>query len=849
MLGYIVRGRCFRSVKRGLLRCRSCEFRHSHQHRDLPDARVVERDGRIGLLGRVDERHEPRQLLRVLEHARPLVLVSQNVLGHGRLQIGGDAQAVLAHHGLEVVEPALEGIDPRRGALETIRGADVEHEVPVDVADQGLVVEPTGEQLGVLRRLAAVAADVQVPAVFGGDDADVLAARLGAFAGAARDTELDLVRGPQAAVSVLQVDRHTDGVLHAVSAPGGSDAALHGAQRLAVGLTGLHARVDETLPDRGQLLDAGAEQVDALTAGDLRVQAEVAGHLADDDELFGGAFAAGHPRHHGVGAVLLDVGQEVVVRVLQTRLVAVQDVVRVGGREDRCDYGLADVAARTLPVLRDQRGERARVGGLHDLEQLGAGLLEVLAQRLGHHHAGRREELLDGRQAAAARRSRVGAALDLRDVAGTVGDGPADRTLGDAVAGAHLGVVGQGPGAGLLPRRRDQRGRIARQLTSDERAQRRIGGGVADEDAAEQRLRVVGHDQLGVGALGGVAQDHLQGSRRLSVRVAEAGDVHTHQLELGGQVRARELRSSAQQPVRDDLRGGVTGSDEAIAPSLHRGALADRVDVLVRRAAAEVRDDPAPLTDLESGIAGQLVLRPHTRGEHQQRGLDHRTVGQLDADPVRTLGDARGADTRVDGETQVGDQVGEQRSAAVVHLQRHQPGRELDDVRCHAHQLEGVRGLESEQATADDDTDGAGSGRVDTLPDAVEVVERAVDEALRPVVPGDRRHERVRTGGHHESVVRDDLTRIGGDLAGLPIDGRGPAADPEIDESVVRVVVTRERKLLGVPRPHIGGQSHPVVRGEGLLAEHRHRPVVRLVARTQRLDESMSDHSVPDDHC
>ncbi len=40
-------------------------------------------------------------------------------------------------------------------------------------------------------------------------------------------------------------------------------------------------------PDRGQLLDAGAEQVDALAAGDLGVEVEVAGDLADDDQLLG----------------------------------------------------------------------------------------------------------------------------------------------------------------------------------------------------------------------------------------------------------------------------------------------------------------------------------------------------------------------------------------------------------------------------------------------------------------------------------------------------------------------------------------------------------------------------------
>ena len=60
---------------------------------------------------------------------------------------------------------------------------------------------------------------------------------------------------------------------------------LDRAQRLAVGVPGLEAGVDQPPPDLRQLLDPRAEQVDALAAGDLGVQAEVAGNLADHDQL------------------------------------------------------------------------------------------------------------------------------------------------------------------------------------------------------------------------------------------------------------------------------------------------------------------------------------------------------------------------------------------------------------------------------------------------------------------------------------------------------------------------------------------------------------------------------------
>ena len=80
-------------------------------------------------------------------------------------------------------------------------------------------------------------------------------------------------------VALLDADGEADGVLHAVAAPGRADAALHGAQRLAVGVAALEAGGDQLFPDVGQLLDLGAEQIDALAAGDLGVEAVLLGDL------------------------------------------------------------------------------------------------------------------------------------------------------------------------------------------------------------------------------------------------------------------------------------------------------------------------------------------------------------------------------------------------------------------------------------------------------------------------------------------------------------------------------------------------------------------------------------------
>src|ERR1700739_1047539 len=131
----------------------------------------------------------------------------------------------------------------------------------------------------------AIAAHVQVPALFGGDDADALAPRLAALPRAAGDAELDLVRRTQAAIPQFQVDGQLHRILLAVAAPVAAHTALDLAQCLAIGLAGFHAAVDQPLPDLRQLVHPGAEHVDPLAAGDLRVKPEILCDLTDQDHV------------------------------------------------------------------------------------------------------------------------------------------------------------------------------------------------------------------------------------------------------------------------------------------------------------------------------------------------------------------------------------------------------------------------------------------------------------------------------------------------------------------------------------------------------------------------------------
>ena len=86
----------------------------------------------------------------------------------------------------EYYAPQEAYLDHLAKLIEAIGRADVVHEVSVDVRHERVVVEVLGEQDRVAGPLAPVAAEVEVPAPLGGDDAEVLALGLRALSRATR---------------------------------------------------------------------------------------------------------------------------------------------------------------------------------------------------------------------------------------------------------------------------------------------------------------------------------------------------------------------------------------------------------------------------------------------------------------------------------------------------------------------------------------------------------------------------------------------------------------------------------------------------------------------------------------
>src|SRR6266404_3761008 len=156
-------------------------------------ALIDEHDTTVGTIT-VDVVAEAPQRLRVADGLLPLAFIRVDHTLHVRLEFGADAEPILAHHLFEVVQPSVERVAPDGGPLKALGGANVKHQETVDVTDERCLIQVGCQELRMARLHAAVAAHVEIPALFRRDDAHILALRLCAFARATGDRELEFVR-------------------------------------------------------------------------------------------------------------------------------------------------------------------------------------------------------------------------------------------------------------------------------------------------------------------------------------------------------------------------------------------------------------------------------------------------------------------------------------------------------------------------------------------------------------------------------------------------------------------------------------------------------------------------------
>ncbi|GAR58339.1 hypothetical protein NGUA15_00068 [Salmonella enterica] len=124
------------------------------------------------------------------------------------------------------------------------------------------------------------------------------------------------MRGTNTFVAVFQLHAETDAVAHAVAAPGAANAGFRHPQRFGVRVTGFEARFNQLTPDFRQIVFLRAKQTDTLRTGNFGIEVKLAGDTTHGHQTFRGDFTARRARDHRVGAVFLDIRQEVIVSIL-----------------------------------------------------------------------------------------------------------------------------------------------------------------------------------------------------------------------------------------------------------------------------------------------------------------------------------------------------------------------------------------------------------------------------------------------------------------------------------------------------------------------------------------------------
>src|SRR5216683_5427722 len=141
----------------------------------------------------VNEVTEAPQSLRIADGLFPLAFIRVDHALHICFKFGADAEPILAHHLFEIVQSPIERVAPDGRPLKAFGSANVEHQKTVDVTDQRCLIQVGCEELRVARLHAAVAAYVKIPALFGRNDAYILALRFRAFTRTTRHRKLEFV--------------------------------------------------------------------------------------------------------------------------------------------------------------------------------------------------------------------------------------------------------------------------------------------------------------------------------------------------------------------------------------------------------------------------------------------------------------------------------------------------------------------------------------------------------------------------------------------------------------------------------------------------------------------------------
>nr|VUD29742.1 Uncharacterised protein [Raoultella sp. NCTC 9187] len=271
---------------------------------------------------------------RAVDGFSPLAGEGCTQAGQLLFQVFVQTKLVVDDDALQIIDAAFHVIQPWRGTRQLIGGADVEHHKAVEILEQRFTVKVGGQQIRVTRLHPAVAAHVEVPAFFGGDDADVFTLRFRAFTRTAGHAKLHLMRRTDAFIAVLQLDAEAYAVAHRRSGTRCCRRRFWPYAGLWRTRGRFKARFNQLTPDFRQIVFLSAKHADTLRAGDFGVEVIFARDAARRPLAFRRDFAACGARDNRVGPVFLDIGEEAIVGLLQRRMLRFEDVlIPAGGQQ------------------------------------------------------------------------------------------------------------------------------------------------------------------------------------------------------------------------------------------------------------------------------------------------------------------------------------------------------------------------------------------------------------------------------------------------------------------------------------------------------------------------------------
>ena len=221
--------------------------------------------------------------------------------------------------------------------------------------------------------------------------------------------------------------------------------------------------------------------------------------------------------------------------------------------------------------------------------------------------------------------------------------------------------------------------------------------------------------------------------------VADGAHIHPHQLELGGHVSPGETGLAAAQAGHGGAGHLVAGGHQTEDAPLPERAFADGEDGGIRAVATLVDADAAALANAQPGLTGQTVGGADTRREQDHVRLQMAAI--LELQPVTGLFpilDALCGLLHQHLDSECPDLVPQHGAAVVIELHRHQPRGKLHHLGLEPEQAQGIGRFQPQQAAAyDHAAAGLGAG----IADGGKIPQGAIDEATRPLVSGNGRHE------------------------------------------------------------------------------------------------------------